>query len=411
MDTATVLAVFSFVYLGMFLGEIPGLKLDRTGVALLGAIFLLATENLSPREAWDAVNVSAISLLLGLMVVSAQFKLGGFYTLVTGRLAKAKVRPDALLAMVIGAAGLLSALLVNDVVCLALTPLLVDGCARRGLDPVPFLLALACSANVGSAATLMGNPQNMLIGEVMRLSFAGYLLDSLVPVVLGLGVVWLIIRLLYRGRWLKETPITRVEEQGLNAWQTSKGIAVLALLVLAFLFTSWPRDILALAAAGILLTSRRMATRDVLGLVDWQLIVLFIGLFVVNHALDSSGLLAKALAGARASGLDTADPAWLFGITVVLSNLVSNVPAVMLLLHTTSHPLSGPILALASTLAGNLLVVGSIANIIVVDMARRSGVTITWREHARTGIPVTMATLALAAGWLWLRAGALSGMG
>jgi Na+/H+ antiporter NhaD/arsenite permease-like protein len=411
MYTSTVLAVFSFVYLGMFLGEIPGLKLDRTGVALLGAIVLLATGDLSPREAWDAVNVSAVSLLLGLMVVSAQFKLGGFYTLVTRRLAKAAVKPETLLAMVVGTTGLLSALLVNDVVCLAVTPLLVEGCARRGLNPVPFLLALACSANVGSAATLMGNPQNMLIGQVMRLSFAGYLLDSLVPVILGLGAVWLIIRLLYRGRWLKETPLARVEEPDLNRWQTSKGLFVLTLLVIAFLFTSWPRDIVALAAAGILLTSRRMATRDVLGLVDWQLIVLFIGLFVVNHALDSSGLLTKALAAARASGLDTGDPARLFGITVVLSNLVSNVPAVMLLLHTTSHPLSGPILALASTLAGNLLVVGSIANIIVVDLAKRSGVTITWVEHAKTGIPVTMATLALAAGWLWLRAGVLTGMG
>lgn len=402
MNTATVLAVFSVVYIGMFLGEIPGLKLDRTGIALLGAIALLATENISPRAAWDAVNVSAIALLLGLMVVSAQFKLGGFYTLVTRRLASADVSPEALLAILVGTAGLLSALLVNDVVCLAVTPLLIDGCARRGLDPVPFLLALACSANVGSAATLIGNPQNMLIGEVLKLSFAGYLRVSLVPVVLGLGSVWLIISLLYRNRWLKEIHIPPVSEPGIDRWQTSKGLAVLALVIAAFLLTPWPRDIVALAAAGFLLTSRRMATRDVLGLVDWQLIVLFVGLFVVNHALDSSGLLARAMSGARAYGLDTGNPAWLFGITVILSNLVSNVPAVMLLLHTASHPLSGPILALASTLAGNLLIVGSIANIIVVDLAKRSGVRITWREHARAGIPVTGATLAISAAWLWL---------
>lgn len=403
MNTATVLTVFSFVYLGMFLGEIPGLKLDRTGIALLGAIALLTSENISPKEAWDAVNVSAVALLLGLMVVSAQFKLGGFYTMVTRRLAMAAVSPEALLAMLIGIAGLLSALLVNDIVCLAVTPLLVEGCAKRGLNPVPYLLALACSANVGSAATLIGNPQNMLIGQVLKLSFAGYLHFSLVPVTLGLGAVWLVICRLYKDKWSAETLLPQVVEPDLDRWQTSKGLAVLTFLVLAFLFTSWPRDILALAAAGFLLTSRRTATRDMLGLVDWQLIVLFIGLFVVNHALDSSGLLARAISKAYAAGLDIGHPAWLFGITVLLSNLVSNVPAVMLLLHTTSHPLSGPILALASTLAGNLLIVGSIANIIVVDLAKRAGVTITWREHAKTGIPVTLTTLALAAVWLWLR--------
>ena len=402
MDTATVLAVFCFVYAGMFLGEIPGLKLDRTGIALLGAIALLAFGDMTPKAAWDSVNVSAIALLLGLMVVSAQFKLGGFYTLVTRRLAKADVSPGVLLAMLIGVSGLLSALLVNDVVCLAVTPLLIEGCAKRGLNPVPFLLALACSANIGSAATLIGNPQNMLIGQVLKLSFTGYLGFSLVPAIIGLGAVWLVIFLLYKKRWKKETAPSQVFEPELNRWQSAKGAVVLTLLVVAFLFTSWPRDTLALAAAGFLLTSRKTATRDVLGLVDWQIIVLFIGLFVVNSAFDSSGLLTRAMSQARGLGLDTANPATLFGVTVILSNLVSNVPAVMLLLHTTSHPLSGPILALASTLAGNLLIVGSIANIIVVDLAKRAGVNITWREHARAGIPVTLATLSVAGAWLWM---------
>ncbi len=402
MDTATVLAVFCFVYIGMFLGEIPGLKLDRTGIALLGAITLLASGNMTPRAAWDSVNVSAVSLLLGLMVVSAQFKLGGFYTLIAGRLAKAEVPPGAFLGMLIGVSGLLSALLVNDVVCLAVTPLLIEGCAKRKLNPVPFLLALACSANIGSAATLIGNPQNMLIGQVLKLSFTGYLGFSLIPVIIGLGAVWLVIFLLYRNRWEKETALSEVYEPELNRWQSAKGVMVLTALVVAFLFTPWPRDILALAAAGFLLTSRRTSTRDMLGLVDWQIIVLFIGLFVVNDAFDSSGLLAGVMSGARGLGLDTANPATLFGATVVLSNIVSNVPAVMLLLHTPSHPLSGPILALASTLAGNLLIVGSIANIIVVDLAERAGVGITWREHAKVGIPVTIATLAVAGAWLWI---------
>ncbi len=156
----------------------------------------------------------------------------------------------------------------------------------------------------------------------------------------------------------------------------------------------------ALVAAGVLLMSGEMASREMLGEVDWHLLVLFAGLFIVNAAVQQSGLLDEAFVALRAARLDLAHPATLFGSTVVLSNLVSNVPAVMLLLPAATHPLAGPILALASTLAGNLLIVGSIANIIVVDQARRLGVEIDWHTHARIGIPVTLATLAVAAAWL-----------
>ena len=387
----------------MLLGEIPGLALDRTGVALLGALALVATERVTPAEAWAAVDVPTLALLFGLMVVSAQFRLGGFYTWVTRRIVSAPRGPSALLGAVVVVSGALSAVLANDIVCLAVAPLLVEGCARRGLAPVPFLLALACAANVGSAATLIGNPQNMLIGQTLRLSFAGFLADALVPAVVGLAVVWGFIHLSVWGRWRAETPVPAVEAPPLDRWQTTKGLAVLGLLVLGFLFAPVPREVLALGAAALLLTSRRMASRDLIGQVDWHLLVLFIGLFVVNHAVAAAGLATQANAALRAGGVDLGDMRWLFPATAVLSNLVSNVPAVMLLLPHASHPLAGPILALSSTLAGNLLIVGSIANIIVMDQAKALGVRIGWREHARVGIPVTLATLGLAAAWLALR--------
>ncbi|MBI4914781.1 MAG: anion transporter [Acidobacteria bacterium] len=400
---AVVLLVFGFVYLGMVLGEIPGLALDRSGVALLGAIALVATGRVGPQAAWNAVDVPTMALLFGLMVVSAQFRLGGFYARVTRRLAAAEVSPDVMLALVVVVTGGLSALLANDIVCLAVAPLLVKGCARRGLDPVPFLLALACAANVGSAATLIGNPQNMLIGQRLNLPFAGYLLDAGVPALLGLVAVWAVIRATVGGRWRAHTPIPQVEEPTFNAWQTTKGAVVLVALVLAFLFTALPRDALALSAAGVLLLSRRTASRHVIGLVDWHLLVLFIGLFVVNHALADSGALAAGLHWLAGFGVDLARPAVLFVTTAVLSNLVSNVPAVMLLLPTSTHALAGPVLGLSSTLAGNLLLVGSIANLIVVEQAAQLGVRISWRAHARVGVPVTLLTLALAATWLFVR--------
>ncbi len=398
----TILIIFGFVYLGMILGEIPGLALDRTGIALLGAIALIALGTVAPLEAWQAIDVPTIGLLFGLMIVSAQFRLGGFYTRFTHRLSELPVTPAALLAVVVAAAGLLSAVLCNDIVCLAMAPVLVEGCARRRLDPVPFLLALACAANVGSAATLIGNPQNMLIGQVLDLSFAGYLLQALPPTVLGLAAVWWIIRWRVAGRWHRETDCRAVDEPRFNRWQTTKGFLVLALLMLVFLTGVFPREVAALAAAGVLLTSRQMASRSMLQLVDWQLLVLFAGLFIVNHAMAVSGNTGQLFDAVRSAGIDPGQPVTLFATSVVLSNLVSNVPATMLLLPTAQHPQAGAILALSSTLAGNLLVVGSIANIIVIDQSARLGLRITWRDHSRIGIPVTLATLAIAAGWLTL---------
>lgn len=397
-----LLTIFGLVYLGMLLGRYPGLKLDRTGVALLGAIAVVAGGWLKPEQAWRAIDVPTIGLLLGLMVVSAQFRLGGFYSRFTRRLAELQLSPPLLLGVVIAAAGLLSALLCNDIICLAMAPVLADGCAQRRLNPVPFLLSLACAANVGSAATLIGNPQNMLIGQVLQLDFTRYLLQATPPSAVGLAATWAIICWLTRGRWHVELPASEMPGQEFNAWQTCKGFVVLAGLIAGFLFTGVPREVLALTAAGLLLISRKMHTRAMLGLVDWQLLVLFAGLFIVNHAMADAGNLARIMAAIRGSGIEPSQPVWLFGLSVVLSNLVSNVPAVMLLLPLADHPQAGPLLALSSTLAGNLLVVGSIANIIVVDQAERLGVPITWSQHARVGIPVTFTTLAIAAGWLWM---------
>jgi len=412
--TATTLAIFALVYAGMILGGLPFLQLDRTGVALLGAIALVATGAVPERDAAGAVDLATILMLFSFMVVSAQMRLGGFYGHVTRWLAGLALSPPALLGALVAAVALLSAVFSNDVVCLAMAPVLADACARRSLDPRPFLLGLACAANVGSAATLIGNPQNILIGQALALPFSGYLAEALPPVLVGLVLTWAVIAWLQRGGWAAAAPAAPAaeppsEEPPLNRWQTGKGLVITALLLLLFLFAPWPRELAALGAAGLLLTSRKMHSRQVLGLVDWELLVLFVGLFVVNHALQATGLPAQGVEALAARGVDLTRPAPLFGATFLLSNVVSNVPAVMLLLPVASHPVAGTLLALVSTLAGNLLVVGSIANIIVVDAAARRGIRIDWRTHARVGVPVTAATLAVAAAWLAWRASAVGG--
>lgn len=404
---ATVLFIFLAVYLGMILGDLPFLQIDRTGIALLGAIALVGSGAVSPEAAARSVHLPTVLLLFSFMVLSAQMRLGGFYTWVTHAVAALPASPPMLLAYLIAVVALLSAVFSNDIVCLAMAPVLADACVKRQLNPVPYLLALACAANVGSAATLIGNPQNMLIGESLRLSFAGYTRVAALPVLLGLAATWAIIVWTSRGRWqldrgsAADAAFERRDEDEarFDVWQTIKGLAVALALLLVFLFTDWPREVAALTGAGLLLLSRRLHSNKMLGLVDWELLVLFIGLFVVNHALQNTGRAAQGLAALASAGLPLDAPAPMFVVTLLGSNLVSNVPAVMLLLPAATEPWSGPLLALVSTLAGNLLIVGSIANIIVVDAAARRGVRIDWRLHARVGVPVTLATLVITALW------------
>ena len=403
-----LVTVFAVVYLGMFLGGLPSLKLDRSGVALLGAIAVIPIAGLTVEQAAQAVDLPTIVLLFAFMVVSAQMRLGGFYTAVTRQVGAMPLSRRGLLAALITTAGALSAVFSNDIICLAMTPVVAHLCLRRGLAPLPFLVGLACAANIGSAATLIGNPQNMLIGSLLKLDFAAYLRSALPPVALSLALLWL---------WLAYGPGSKApdpapcldvadDEHDFNAFQTAKGLAVAAALMAVFLFTDWPRDVAALVGAGVLLLSRRLHSAHVMGFVDWQLLLLFIGLFVVNHAVETTGVAAQAVAWLAGLGVHLAEPGPLLVVGVALSNLVSNVPAVMLLLPHLGTPgtpavdQAGVLLALASTFAGNLLLVNSIANLIVVDGAEKNGIAIHWRDHARIGVPVTLATLAVVWGWL-----------
>jgi len=404
-----VVVVFATVYLGMFLGGLPRLKLDRSGVALLGAIAVIALTGMTLEEAARSVDLPTIVLLFAFMVVAAQMRLGGFYTEVTRRVGAMPLSRAGLLAALIAVAGAMSAVFSNDIICLAMTPVVVRLCLQRGLDPLPFLIGLACAANIGSAATLIGNPQNMLIGSVLRLDFGVYLRAAAVPVIVSLCLLWAWMAYgpgARRGAVELQRPISirldAADAPVFDRWQTAKGLTVAGVLMVVFLFTGWPREVAALVGAGVLLLSRRLHSSHVMGFVDWPLILLFIGLFVVNHAFETTGLAAEAVAWLRTQGVHLDQPGPLLVVGVLLSNLVSNVPAVMLLLpHLGADPASsGILLALVSTFAGNLLLVGSIANLIVADLAAKEGVVLDWKRHAMTGLPVTLASVAVV--WVWL---------
>jgi len=405
--------VFIIVYLGMMLGRLPGLKVDRSAIALLGAIALVASKEISGQQAIGFIGADTIALLFGLMIISSQFTLSGMYGEVTSRLVSLDVGPRTLLALLIAVSGAMAALLTNDVVALAMAPLIVQLCVQRRLNPVPYLLGMACSVNAGSTATLIGSPQNILIGQHMELSFGGFMVYTTVPAILALGVIWLALSFLYRDNWtLAEA------KQGKHARaypydrpESVKGLIVTAVVVGLFLFTNWPRDLVALAAGGLLLMNAHFQSRKMLDHVDWQLLILFMGLFIVNGAFQQTHLPQQWVDGLQSHGIDFQHPATLFISTVILSDLVSNVPAVMLLLPYAKDAIAGPAMALAAGMASNLIIIGSIANIIVVDTASRYGMTISFREFARTGVPVTLVSLLVAAGWLWLiAASGISGL-
>ena len=403
------LVIFILTYIGVALGRIPGLALDRTGMALLGAIAMIATGVLTEQEAIASVDLPTILLLYGLMVVSAQLKLGGFYTWVALGMSRHMLRPARFLLIMMTLSAGLSAILANDIVCLAFTPVLAISLLRAGLNPVPFLIGLAVSSNIGSAATIIGNPQNMLIGQVGQLHFGRFLAWCAPPSLLSLAGAYVLLAWMFKGRLRQPAVAMNGDAKAwpeLDRHQTQKGLVATAVLMVLF-FTPLPRDLVALAVAGVLLCSRRMQTRWILDLVDWHLITLFIGLFVVIAGIASTGLPARALDAMRGVGLDIQNVYVLTVLSSLLSNMVSNVPATMLFVKfmDPANPVPWYVLALATTYAGNLLTIGSIANLITFEQAKQYGIHISFREHARVGIPVTVLSLVITLGWIWLLGG------
>ena len=408
MHRVEIVLIFALTYVGMALGRFPGLRLDRSGIALLAAIALYSFGLEDPHRILPAIDFPTLIILFVLMLVSGKLGVSGFYDWCALRVGAAAVSPTALLALVIVITGALSALLTNDVVVFALTPLLVHGIRQRGLDPRPYLIALAGASNAGSAATAIGNPQNVLIAQVGKLPFLPFVAACGIPALCGLASVFLVVWLVWRKRFLtgeEATPVpTAKVDRGhmLKAWAAILGIVIVLVTPI--------HDLAGLVAiAGLLLLSRRIATRRMLALVDWPLLLLFTCLFIVTDALASTGVPAEAIAWLDAHGLLPTRLALLAPVALVGSNTIGNVPLVTLLLASWPGIPAGALHSLAalSTLAGNFLILGSIANIIVVERADAAGARLGFRDHAACGVPMTLLSLGLAMLWLWA-AGILS---
>ena len=383
-------AIFSLTYLGLALGKAPWLRIDRTGIALVGATLMMVSGILPLPEAVRSVDYETIILLFGMMVVVAYLRLSGFFD----RLANSTLghfrTPYGLLAVTIILSGVLSAFLVNDIVCLALTPLVIHLARRLQINPLPHLIGLATAANIGSTATLTGNPQNMIIGSLSHIAYWRFAVCLAPVAVIGLVIDFLVIAVAYRrviGRGagggrpvcLKNLRSATKLAQSSRPWLLRKSVAVTLVTVILF-FIGMPVALVALGAAAVLFLGR-VRPQKIYSQIDWSLLVMFCGLFVVVHTFETKVVHQWRIE--HWSLLLDHPLSVLSLVSAVLSNLVSNVPAVLLfkpiipMMPASAQASAWLALAMSSTLAGNLTVLGSVANLIVVENARREGITIS----------------------------------
>jgi len=402
LRTSAAVLIFVATYVVVAIGKLPGYRIDRAGAALLGGALMVGIGIMSPEEAYRAIDFDTIILLLGMMIVVANLRVSGFFRIVNRWIATHVRRPAVLLVAVIAASGVLSAFLVNDTICLVMTPLVLDLVLKLKRNPIPYLLAIAMASNIGSVATITGNPQNMIIGSLSQVPY-GTFVATLAPVAAaGLVIAALLIALVYRREFFTRERLAQQQMPShYHGPLVAKTVIVTAAMLVLF-FLGQPVAKVAIVGGAFLLLTRRVNPGKIYREIDWPLLVMFVGLFIVVAALEKTVITPDVVAAV--GHLRLSDTAVLSAVTALLSNLVSNVPAVLALKPFVA-PLQDPqrawlVIAMASTLAGNFTLVGSIANLIVAQRAKAHGVEISFWSYFLIGAPLTVLTIVL--GVLWL---------
>jgi Na+/H+ antiporter NhaD/arsenite permease-like protein len=395
-------AIFAMTYLVIAIGRLPGFRLDRAGAALVGASLMVAVGAMPLEDAPKAIDFDTIILLLGVMIVVANLRLSGFFGLVNAWVVTRARYPIVLLAAVILVSGVLSAFLVNDTICLVLTPLVLDLVTQLRRNPVPYLLAVAMASNIGSVATITGNPQNMIIGSLSHIPYGAFAATLSPIAAIGLLVVMVLIALVYRSEFQARQRLEAEPRPVRANWPILVKSVAVALAMVGGFFASLPPAEVAIVAGAVLLLTRRIKSEKVYAEIDWTLLLMFAGLFIVVAGLERSVLSPGSIAAVGRLHLQNIPV--LSAITAILSNIVSNVPAVLVLkpfiVQLPNQRQAWLTVAMASTLAGNFAIVGSVANLIVVQRARAQRLEIGFWEYFRVGAPLTV--IMIGVGVLWL---------
>lgn len=401
-DARIVAAYVIFIgsYLVFALGKFPGLKIDRPGAAIIGAVGMVAFRILQPADALRFIDFPTIVLLFAMMLIVGTLHLVGFFEWNASRVLR-RLKPSHLLPATIFTSGIMSAFFVNDIMCLVMVPFVLSITRKLQIKPLPFMLAVATGSNIGSVASITGNPQNMLIGSFSGIGYRDFILHMGPVALVGLLLDWLVLHWLHIRR---QEHVAQLQDgipvPPLEFSRLGKPAVVVTGVVIAFFAGVPPAMAAALGAAALLIT-RTIEPHKLYEEVDWGLLVFFVGLFLIVGGAENAGIVGRFLQIAQHWNLHQLGA---FTVTVaILSNIVSNVPAVMLLksmVPSFANPHTAWLaLGMASTLAGNLTITGSVANIIVVESAKPD-TNISFWDYFRVGLPITIITLAI--GWAWL---------
>lgn len=396
------LIIIILTLVGVAIGRYPVFRMNRATIVLVGSTILIIIGAITLDQAYSAIDLDTIFLIFAMMILNINLRIAGFFSLITSKITKFAHTPGQLLLIIIFTSGILSAIFLNDTIVLMLTPLILEIVVALRLNPLPYLMALATAANVGSVATIVGNPQNMLIGISSGISFNDFFIRLFPVAFVGLIIIWIVIYILYKKEFQSQKPFDKIE-MNYKIYRPLLIKSTIAVVLMIILFISnAPVPLAALGAASFLLFTRRLKPERVFREVDWSILVFFSGLFIVTASIETSGLLKYLM---EYSGKFFQEGIVSLAVnSAVLSNLVSNVPAVMLLkpfIPLLDNPNIGWLtLAMATTFAGNFTLLGSVANLIVAETAKHNGVHLSFKEYLKAGIPITI--LSLITGIIWL---------
>ncbi|MEO0122977.1 MAG: anion transporter [candidate division WOR-3 bacterium] len=392
--------IFIITYIVIGIQNIPGIHINRTAGALLGAVAMVFFGVISLKEAYAAIDLDIILFILGMMIIIAYMELSGFFEIVERWILHRAKSASGLLFFLIISSGIASSLFMNDTICLLFTPIVLRITRKAQLNPIPFLIALATSSNIGSTMTVIGNPQNMLIGLYSKIPFLEFL-RILSPVsIIGLLLNFLLIRLIYHNDFVGRKLDIEFDENKIVI-QKRLFIAsfITLILLLIFLCLGYSPQNVAITLACFLILAGADKPRKALEEVDWQLLLFFAGLFIVMRGVEKSGITLSIFEYVK-QYLANGKFSQIFNLTVgstILSNIISNVPAVILFSHFFAGLANSKVawltLAMSSTLAGNLTIIGSVANIIVFESSGKEGVRVGFFEYLKVGFPLTLITL------------------
>lgn len=395
---SAAIVIFLITYTGIIFTRLPGMNIDRPSAAFFGAVAMVLTGVASFGEAIGAIDFNTIGLLLGMMIIITTLQMDGFFALIATKTIGWSATRGRLLTIIIWITGISSAFLVNDAVVLLFTPVIISICRKGGLNPLPYLIAEILSSNIGSAMTITGNPQNMLIGINSGLTYGEFLIRLLPVSVAGMALTGPIIRLLYPAEFRGNKTIeVKTDDFPYRLSAMRYSIPIFGLVIILFFsgkLTGISIPMIALTGAALMMLLAREKPSEIIKRVDWVLLLFFSTLFIVVHGLETTGITDAVLSRYRLTE-STDGLLFIHGISFVVSQIVSNVPFTVLMLpmmKTANSEILWLALASASTLAGNATIIGAMANLIVIESAGKEGIRITFKNFLKPGIIVTLLT-------------------